>query len=84
MGSNIAMADLLRAAEEFAVPQIEIIQPKIVICLGLNSFNAIRKSQIALVRIRWKRQLIHHFLLAKYGVKPIPEREARIIEKSTE
>lgn len=43
MGSNIAMADLLRAAEEFAVPQIKIIRPKIVICLGLNSFNAIRK-----------------------------------------
>jgi hypothetical protein len=33
---------LERAAEAFALPQIEVIQPRIVVCFGLATFNAIR------------------------------------------
>jgi restriction system protein len=42
MSSSIPMGDLIRAAKEFALPQIRIVRPKLVICLGLNTFNAIR------------------------------------------
>ena len=42
ISSPIPMRDLVRAAQEFALPQIRIVQPKLVVCLGLNTFNAIR------------------------------------------
>lgn len=42
MSARIPTKDLQRAAVEFAIPQIEIVKPKIVICLGKNTFNAIR------------------------------------------
>ena len=34
-----------RAAKEFCIPQIEIVNPKIVICMGTTTFNAIRQSK---------------------------------------
>lgn len=42
MSSNIPQVDLVRAAKEYALPQIEIVQPSVVICLGIKTFNAIR------------------------------------------
>jgi len=42
ISSSIPMGDLIRAAQEFALPQIQIVHPKLVICLGLNTFNAVR------------------------------------------
>jgi restriction system protein len=42
ISSTIPMRDLVRAAREFAIPQIEIVSPKIVVCLGMNTFNALR------------------------------------------
>jgi hypothetical protein len=42
ISSPIPMRDLIRAAQEFALPQIRIVRPKLVVCLGLNTFNAIR------------------------------------------
>ena len=42
ISSSIPMGDLIRAAQEFALPQIQIVRPKLVVCLGLNTFNAIR------------------------------------------
>jgi hypothetical protein len=42
MSSSIPMDDLVRAAKEFALPQIRLVRPKLVVCLGLNTFNAIR------------------------------------------
>jgi len=33
---------LVRAAREFALPQVQIVNPKIVICFGLATFNAVR------------------------------------------
>jgi restriction system protein len=42
MSSSIPMNDLIRAAKEFALPQIRIVRPKLIVCLGLNTFNALR------------------------------------------
>jgi restriction system protein len=42
LSSRIPFADLTYAAEKFALPQIRIIAPKLVICLGKNTFNALR------------------------------------------
>lgn len=41
MSGNIPFSMLREAAREFAIPQIRIIQPKLVISLGLNCFNAL-------------------------------------------
>lgn len=44
MSNKIHKKDLIRAANEFTLPAINIIKPKIAICLGLVTFNAIRVS----------------------------------------
>jgi restriction system protein len=44
MGTSIPRRDLVRAAREFALPQIRIVRPKLVICLGLATFNALREA----------------------------------------
>ena len=44
MGTNIPRRDLVRAAHEFALPQITIVRPKLVICLGHVTFNALREA----------------------------------------
>jgi hypothetical protein len=44
MGASIPRRDLVRAAKEFARPQIGIVRPKLVICLGLVTFNALREA----------------------------------------
>lgn len=42
--SSIPASDLIRAAYEFGMPQIRIVGPKLVICLGLDTFNALRRA----------------------------------------
>src|SRR5438477_8132572 len=44
MSKSIPRSDLVRAAREFALPQIRIVNPKLVVCLGLNTFNALRQA----------------------------------------
>jgi restriction system protein len=44
MNANIPAKDLVRAAHEFALPQIDIVGPKVVICFGKDAFNALRKA----------------------------------------
>ena len=39
---QVHFADLVRAANAFVLPQIQIVQPRLVICLGLDTFNALR------------------------------------------
>lgn len=41
---GISKEDLRRAAKEFAVPQIEIVQPKVVLCLGTQVFASVRHA----------------------------------------
>jgi uracil-DNA glycosylase len=44
LSSAIRGRDLQRAAREFAIPQIDIVLPRLVICLGLETFNALRTA----------------------------------------
>jgi len=44
MSASIPMKVLVNAAIEFALPQVKIVQPKIVICFGLQTFNAMRRA----------------------------------------
>lgn len=41
MNKPIARRDLVRAAREFALPQIEIVGPRLAICLGKAVFDAV-------------------------------------------
>jgi uracil-DNA glycosylase len=41
MSASIKPSDLIRAATEFALPQIGIIAPRLAICLGKAAFNAV-------------------------------------------
>ena len=43
MTEGIPRHDLSRAAREFAIPQIEIVNPRLVVCLGLDTFSAMRQ-----------------------------------------
>jgi len=42
--AKIPQKDLVLAAKKFALPQREIVKPKLVICFGKDTFNAIRKA----------------------------------------
>ena len=42
--SSIKSSDMTRAAREFALPQIRIVNPRLVISIGIETFNALRKA----------------------------------------
>lgn len=44
MNARIPAKDLLNSAKEFTLPMIEIISPKVAICFGKDTFNALRKA----------------------------------------
>jgi hypothetical protein len=44
MSERIPQRDLIAAGREFALPQVRIVNPKLVICLGLVTFNALRRA----------------------------------------
>lgn len=45
MGAQIKPPRLMiEAALEYAIPQVEVISPKLVICLGLSTYNAMRQG----------------------------------------
>ncbi len=44
MSQRLPAADLRCAAIEFAIRQVKIVNPKLVICIGLSTFNALRRS----------------------------------------
>ncbi len=44
MSASIPLRDLTRAAREFALPQIAIVQPRLVVCLGLQTFRAMQRA----------------------------------------
>lgn len=43
MSARIPMRDMLYSATEYALPQIRIVRPRLVICLGAATINAIRR-----------------------------------------
>jgi hypothetical protein len=44
ISSPIPQSDLVRAAIDFALPQIKIVCPKLVVCLGIATFSAMRRA----------------------------------------
>jgi restriction system protein len=44
LSSRIPLGDMTRAALEFGLPQIRIIRPRLVVCIGLQTFNGIRRA----------------------------------------
>jgi len=44
MSASIRQADLIATARQFALPQIHVVNPKLVVCLGLVTFNALRQA----------------------------------------
>ncbi|MGY3582477.1 hypothetical protein ACVIGB_000598 [Bradyrhizobium sp. USDA 4341] len=47
MTARIAFPDLVRSASAYTLPQIAIVQPKMVLCLGSASFNAVKRAILA-------------------------------------
>jgi uracil-DNA glycosylase len=45
MSARIPFGDVAALAKEYAIPVIKIVRPKLAICLGLTTFNALRKAQ---------------------------------------
>lgn len=45
MSKNIAMKDLQVCAQQFTVEEIRIVNPRLVICLGLRSYVALMRTQ---------------------------------------
>jgi uracil-DNA glycosylase len=41
ISASIPLRDLVRAAREFALPQIEIVEPSLAVCLGKAVFDAV-------------------------------------------
>jgi restriction system protein len=44
MSAPIPTEDMVRAAQEYGLPQLAIVQPRLAICLGLKTFNALRAA----------------------------------------
>lgn len=65
MSARILKRDLLRAATEFALPQIEIVSPKLVICLGMVTFNAVRAASGLAPSVNMQAAIDSPFALGK-------------------
>lgn len=46
MNATIPFRHLVRAAKDFAIPQIEIIGPRIAVCLGKAAYDAVAKAAV--------------------------------------
>lgn len=44
MSARIPAEDFLQSIKDYLIPQIEIIQPKMVVCLGAQTLNGLRKA----------------------------------------
>lgn len=44
MTGNVPMKDMLYCAETYALPQIQIVQPVMALCLGSKTFNSLRRA----------------------------------------
>jgi uracil-DNA glycosylase len=54
MSAPLSFTALVESTKKYALPQIEIVMPKMVICLGSAPFNAIRQIKKLLFRRRLK------------------------------
>lgn len=44
MKATIPVGDLTRAAQEYALPQVRIVRPRLVVCLGIETFKAMQRA----------------------------------------
>lgn len=69
MSAKISPKDLVVCAQKLTLPEVEIVSPQIVICLGIATFNALRratgikgtlKMDVAISSpFKFKRSMIH-------------------------
>ena len=50
------------AASDFLIPTIEIIKPRLVVCFGLNVFNAVRQV-LGFNRVVNIQQAVHSYVI---------------------
>lgn len=58
MSAPIPIRDLMYSAKKYAIPQIDIMKPRLVICLGGSTYNAIRRA-LTLRPVRLQEALDH-------------------------
>lgn len=63
LNAPIPMRDLIRAAREFVLPQIEIVGARIAVCLGKTAFNAVRVAAAAGSAVTLEDALASPFLI---------------------
>ena len=44
VSAGIRMTDMVWSAQEFTIPEIRIVRPKVAICLGLRTFRALSRA----------------------------------------
>jgi uracil-DNA glycosylase len=57
--ANIPFGDLVRCARIYTLPQIEIVSPRMAICLGKAAFDAIRRAA-GLPGMEWSKASVPH------------------------
>ena len=62
MNSRIPHKFMRRAASDFLIPTIKVINPKLVVCFGLSTFNAVRQ-EIGFGRVANIEQAVHTHIL---------------------
>lgn len=63
MSESIRKKDLVRAAREFAIPQIEFVGPRFAVCLGKAAFNA-----VAVAAGRPEAKLLADAIASPFGI----------------
>ena len=58
MNSRIPHKFMRRAASDFLIPTINVINPKLVVCFGLSTFNAVRQ-EMGFGRVANVEQAVH-------------------------
>lgn len=53
MSGDVPMSDLLYCAKKYTLPQIAIVQPRVVLCLGAKTFNSVRAAIPERQRMKW-------------------------------
>ncbi|MCK1341124.1 hypothetical protein IVB38_35280 [Bradyrhizobium sp. 38] len=57
MSSKVPMKDLYRCAVTYTLPQLDIVKPRMALCLGAMTFDSVR-SALGLGRLGWREACI--------------------------
>lgn len=83
LNANISTGDMNNCARRYAIPQIKIIAPKMVLCLGKATFDAVR-SELGWPAILWKNACYPQFrtLLNNIEIFGVPHPGSRGIQNA--